>query len=144
MFAVVAAAGAVVLLAEPASAEMTKCRLTYNLKGWSILYSFSEGTGRISCTNGQAADVAMVAYGGGPAFGRQRLISGKGTFSGVEDISDLYGGYAEAAVYCGAGGAVEARGLMKSNVSLTLSGTGQGINLGIVFGSFSIRPATSL
>ena len=40
----------------------------------------------------------------------------------------------------GAGGSVDARVLVKGNVNLSLAGTGQGINLGIAFGSFRIVP----
>jgi hypothetical protein len=123
-----------------ASREMTDCRMTFDLEGWSIFYKHAKGDGRITCTNGQAANVRIVTHGGGPTFGTERVINGRGTFSAVEDISDLYGGYAEAAVHAGAGGSADARVLMKGNVSLTLAGTGQGINLGIAFGSFRIQP----
>ena len=135
-----AAFAALILAAPPASAEMTKCRLTYDLEGWSVIYKYSSGTGRISCSNGQTADVKIVTHGGGVSFGTQRVIAGSGSFSSVHDISDLYGGYAEVVAHAGAGGSADARAMMRRSVNLSLAGTGQGINLGFAFGSFSIRP----
>ena len=137
----IATVWATLLLAWPAiSAEMIKCKIEYDLEGWSILYKYSAGTGRISCSNGQAADVRIVTHGGGPSLGTHKVIDGTGTFSAVADISELYGGYAEALAHAGAGGAAGARVAMKGNVSLTLAGRGQGISLGLAFGSFRIQP----
>ena len=86
------------------------------------------------------ADVSIVTHGGGVTFGTHKVIDGKGIFSAVRDISDLYGGYAEASAHAGAGAAVDARAMMKGNVNLSLSGTGQGINVGLAFGRFGIKP----
>ena len=122
------------------SAEMTQCHLSYDIEGWSILYKTSRGQGRITCKNGQSADVKIVTHGGGATLGRIRVVDGGGSFSSVEDISDLYGSYAEATVHAGVGAAADARVMMKGNVNLSLSGTGQGINLGLAFGSFRIEP----
>jgi hypothetical protein len=122
------------------SAEMTQCHLSYDLEGWSIVYKTSRGQGRITCKNGQSADVKIVTHGGGATLGRIRVVDGGGSFSSVEDISDLYGSYAEAMVHAGVGAAADARVMMKGNVNLSLSGTGQGINLGLAFGSFRIEP----
>jgi hypothetical protein len=130
-----------VLFAVPAvSAERTKCRISYDLKGWSVLYKTSKGTGRITCTNGQSANVSLSAHGGGITFGTFEVIDGKGTFSSVRDIADLYGTYVEATAHAGAGGSTDARAMAKGDVSLSLAGTGQGVSLGIAFGGFTIRP----
>lgn len=119
---------------------MTKCKMTYDLKGWSVFYKTSRGTGHITCSNGQEANVNIVTHGGGLTFGRTKVIGGGGEFSKVEDISDLYGSYGEATVHAGAGASANARAMFKGNVNLTLSGMGQGINLGVAFGSFKITP----
>ena len=137
---IAAAAAALLMVAPAASAGMISCKLKFDLEGWSILYKYGKGSGRITCSNGQAADVRIVTHGGGATLGTHKVIGGSGKFSGVLDIKDLYGGYAEADVHAGAGGAATARVLIKSNVNLTLAGTGQGINLGIAFGSFRIQP----
>lgn len=119
---------------------MTKCRMTYDLKGWSAIYKTSRGTGHITCSNGQEATVDIVTHGGGVTFGTSKVIGGKGDFSEVEDISGVYGSYGEATVHAGAGASANARVMFKGNVSLALSGVGQGINFGIAFGSFKITP----
>ena len=137
----VALACASLLLAAPAdSAELIKCRLVYDLEGWSFFYKHARGTGRITCSNKAASQVSIVAHGGGPTVGTQRVTDGKGVFSAVREIEELYGTYAEADAHAGAGGAVDARVLVKGNVSLSLAGTGQGVSIGIAFGSFRIVP----
>jgi hypothetical protein len=136
----VTAAAAALLLSAPASAEMTKCRMKYDLDGWSFIYRYAQGSGHITCSNGQSANVRITAHGGGPTLGTEKVIGGTGIFSQVSDISQLYGTYAEAAVHAGAGGSADARAMMKGNVNLSLSGLGQGINLGVAFGAFDISP----
>jgi hypothetical protein len=132
---------ACVLLAEPvASAQLTKCQISYDLEGWSVFYKTSKGTGRITCTNGQSADVGLSAHGGGVTFGIFKVTGGKGSFSSVRDIADLYGTYVEATAHAGAGGSTDARAMAKGEVSLSLAGTGQGVNLGVAFGGFTIQP----
>ncbi|HJO24607.1 MAG: hypothetical protein QF890_03310 [Myxococcota bacterium] len=119
---------------------VTKCQMTYQLKGWSAFYKTSRGTGHVSCTNGQEANVDIVTHGGGFSFGASNVVGGKGTFSQVEDISSVYGSYGEAIAHAGAGGSVDARVVTKGNVSLSLSGKGRGVNLGFAFGSFRVTP----
>ena len=119
---------------------MTKCKMTYDLKGWSVIYKTSQGTGHITCSNGQEANVEIVTHGGGVTFGTSKVIGGMGRFSEVEDISGLYGSYGEATVHAGAGRSANARAMFKGNVSLALSGLGHGINFGFAFGSFKITP----
>ena len=137
----VAAGCATLFLAMPAgSAEMTKCRLKYHVKGWSFIYKYTQGSGRITCSNGQSANVRITTNGGGPTVGTHKVIDGKGVFSQVHDISDLYGTYAEIDAHAGAGGAADARAMLKGNVNLSLAGLGQGINLGIALGAFNIAP----
>lgn len=132
--------GALLLGAADVSAGQTQCELKYDLAGWSFFYKYGEGSGHITCSNGQAAHVRIVTHGGGVTMGGQKVIAGTGRFSSVADISELYGGYAEADVHAGAGASVDARVVVKGNVNLALSGNGQGINLGVAFGSFRIQP----
>jgi hypothetical protein len=137
----VALACAGLLLAVPAdSAELIKCRLSYDLEGWSFFYKQARGTGRITCSNGAASEVRIVTHGGGATIGTQRVTAGKGVFSAVREIEELYCTYAEADAHAGAGASADARVLVKGNASLSLAGTGQGINVGIAFGSFRIVP----
>jgi hypothetical protein len=130
---------AILVLGGATSASaMTKCKMTYDLKGWSVFYKTSRGTGRISCSNGQAANVAIVTHGGGLTFGKSKVTGGTGTFSEVQDISHVFGSYGEATAHAGAGASSDARVMFKDDVSLSLAGTGQGINIGVAFGSFKI------
>ena len=135
------AACAVVLFAGPAaSSEMISCRLKYDLKGWAFVYQTAKGSGLITCSDGQKVDVSIVAHGVGAALGTFDVTGGKGAFSAVRDIRDLYGTYAEATANAGVGRSGGARAMVKLRASLSLAGTGQGVNVGVALGGFSIEP----
>ena len=142
LFSTLCAATILLLLGSSALAEPTRCFLTYDVEGWSILYKVARGTGHIDCRDGQTADVAIVAHGGGFTLGTQDVKQGRGRFSGTESIADLYGTYVEAAAHAGIGSgvSVDARAMFKGNKRLSLTGTGSGISLGLAFGGFTIRP----
>ena len=125
-------------MAPSAAAERTRCRLEFSADGWSILYKTSRGTGTVSCENGQSASVKIVSHGGGLSFGTEQIREGKGRFSSVEDISSLFGTYFEGVAHAGAGRSVNARGMFKGGASLTLTGMGDGFNLGVAVGGFTI------
>jgi hypothetical protein len=132
---------AAVFLAGPASAgALTKCRLSYDVKGWSVIYKTSKGTGQVTCENGQSASVRISTHGGGATIGTTEVIGGKGAFSGVRDIEEVYGTYVEATAHAGAGASTDARAMTKGDVSLSLVGTGRGLNLGVAVGGFTISP----
>ena len=122
------------------SGANTKCRMNFDLAGWSIFYKTAKGTGVIRCTNGQRANVKLKATGGGISFGKSELKNGKGSFSKVNDISQLFGGYAESDAHAGASKSADAYAMTKGNISLAISGTGEGWSLGFAFGKFSIKP----
>ena len=117
-----------------------KCHMTFTLSGWSFFYKSASGDGTITCSNGQKADVKLRAHGGGVTFGKSKIKNGTGTFSKVSNISELYGSYGGAEGHAGAGKSASGRGLTKGDVSLTLSGSGSGVDLGFDFGSFKISP----
>jgi len=123
-----------------AQAAETKCKMHFNLRGWSAIYETASGSATITCDNGQTAKVLIDTKGGGLTAGKSK-IQGTGTFSGVSDISELYGAYAKAEAHAGAVKSAGAQVLTKGEVSLALAGTGKGIDLGISFGRFSIKPA---
>ena len=145
-FALLALSAALLLaLASAASAgdekydpTMIKCRMIYNLKGWSIAYAEAKGEGTITCSNGASAEVTLKSKGGGLTVGRSEIIGGKGTFSAVRGIDDLFGAYAKAGARAGAGDAVSATIVTKGEISLALAGTGKGVQLGISVGNFVI------
>jgi len=117
-----------------------KCRIEFSLSSWSVFYKRSKGRGVITCDNGQRADVKISAHGGGVTFGKSEITKGHGTFSKVDDISELYGGYATSEAHAGASKSADAQAMTKGDISLAISGTGEGVNLGFAFGSFKITP----
>lgn len=121
-----------------AHAAEVDCSMTFTLKSWSFFYKSGKGTGRITCDNGQAANVTLRGQGGGLTFGKSKIVNGHGTFSKVSSINELYGNYANAEAHAGVVESGSARALTKGEVSLTLTGTGKGVDLGINFGSFKI------
>lgn len=126
------------LLGSSATAADVSCRMSFNLKSWSIFYQSGKGTGQITCNNGQSANVSLRSHGGGLTAGKSKIVNGHGSFSGVTNIDELYGNYANAEAHAGAGGSASARALTKGEVSLTLTGTGKGIDLGIDVGNMKI------
>lgn len=115
-----------------------KCHMTFSLKSWSVFYKRSKGTGVVDCDNGQRAKVKISAHEGGVTFGKSKIVNGKGTFSKVDDISQLFGSYATSDAHAGAKKSAGAHAMTKGNISLALSGTGKGYDLGFAFGKFKI------
>jgi len=130
------ALAAAMVAARPAAAA--DCELKFTLKGWAAFYKTASGSGVITCDNGETAKVRLEAKGGGLAAGRSKIDDGHGRFSEVADISELFGAYVQANASAGAGKSAEAGVVTKGEVSLALSGTGKGIDLGITFGKFII------
>ncbi|MFL6620377.1 MAG: hypothetical protein ACJ8MH_17350 [Povalibacter sp.] len=124
-------------VASAAAAEVT-CTMTFEMSGWSAFYKTSAGTGHIKCTNGQSASVKLQAKGGGLTVGKSSIENGKGEFSGVKSIEEVFGSYASAEAHAGAVKSSKAAVMTKGEVSLALSGTGRGWDLGIAFGALTI------
>ncbi len=132
------------LAAESVKAKPTvNCRMTFDLKSWSVFYKSGKGAGVITCSNGQRSLVKIRTHGGGVTFGKNRIEGGKGSFSKVYKISDLYGKYAASEAHAGASSSAAAQAMTKGDISLTLSGTGHGVDIGFAFGSFKITPGPS-
>lgn len=114
------------------------CKLKFNISGWSAFYKRSSGTGTITCTNGQSMRVRLEARGGGPSVGKSTIKNGTGEFSGVDNINELLGGYVSAEAVAGAVKAAKGQVVTKGEISLALSGTGEGWEIGVAFGKFTI------
>src|SRR6185312_1952106 len=115
------------------------CKMTFQLSGWSVFYKTAKGTGTVSCSNGQSLHVKLRAKGGGLTFGKTKITDGIGKFTGVSNVRDVLGHYAEAVAHAGAEKSAAAQVLTKGSVSLALSGKGEGWNLGVAFGAFIIE-----
>jgi hypothetical protein len=118
----------------------TECHMKFSLNSWSVFYKSGNGKGVITCDNGQKAKVKIKANGGGITFGKSKIIDGHGSFSKVHDIHQLYGGYAESEAHAGASGSAAAHAMWNGDISLAISGTGKGWDLGFDFGKFKIVP----
>ena len=125
-------------LTPAAYAGMTKCTLEFNLRGWSVFYKTAHGTGTVRCHNGRSARVRIKTKGGGLTVGESDVVNGKGSFSDVASIDEVFGTYAAAEADAGAVKSADSQVLTKGRVSLALSGTGRGWDLGVSFGEFVI------
>lgn len=134
-----ALATAGLVLAQPAAAAMTSCQIAYDLKGWSFIYKNYKGNGVVTCANGQTANVAVQLHAGGPTAGKSEIDGGRGTFSEVKDISEVFGTYVSIEGHAGVTRTAEGRAMTKGEVSLSLAGTGRGMDLGAAIGGFTIK-----
>ena len=140
--AILAAAVAVSLWSGDASAAgKTDCKLKFSLTGWSAIYKHAEGHGVISCDNGRAFDVDIVAIGGGLTVGKYHVDNGTGKFSDVSSTDELFGSYAQGEANAGVVKSGTAQVLTKGTASLALAGAGEGVDIGISFGKFTITRA---
>jgi hypothetical protein len=117
------------------------CKLRFDLSGWSVFYKRSTGHGTITCNNGQSMRVRIEARGGGLSVGKSTIENGVGEFSGVRDIAQLPGSYLSAEAHAGAVRSAKAQVVTKGEVTLALSGTGSGWDVGVAFGNFRIKRA---
>jgi hypothetical protein len=118
----------------------TLCTMTFDLKGWSVFYATGKGQGVITCDNGQTAKVKLKVTGGGLTAGKSTVRNATGRFTEVSDISELYGGWAAAGASAAAGKAAATGVVTKGDISLTLVGTGTGVQLGFGGAKLSIQP----
>ena len=132
------AACLLVAVAAPAAAATTKCTMSFTLKEWSVFYKRADGAGTITCDNGQTAAVRLTARGGGLTAGKGEIRDGKGTFSDVADIKELFGTYVAAEASAGAVKNAAASVVTKGEITLGLQGKGTGWELGVSFGKFII------
>lgn len=121
------------------AAHDIQCKLRFQLSGWSAFYKRAEGSGTVSCDNGQSMHVHIRAEGGGLTFGKTEIDDGHGVFTGVYDIHEILGHYGSAEAHAGAHESADSQVVTKGNVSLALSGRGRGWNLGIAFGAFILE-----
>jgi hypothetical protein len=117
------------------------CTMKFSLHGWSAFYKRADGTGTVTCNNGQTAAVKLEARGGGLTAGKSSIENGTGEFSNVRNIDEIFGKYVNAEASAGAVKSSGAQAMTKGEVSLGLAGTGRGWDLGISFGKFTIKRA---
>lgn len=124
--------------ASSAAAANVSCKLQFTMEGWSAFYKTASGTGTVKCSNGQSMAVKLEARGGGLTVGKSKIENGQGQFSAVNNVNELLGAYVAAEAHAGAVKSAKAQVMTKGEVSLALSGTGRGWDLGIAFGKLEI------
>lgn len=125
--------------AAAATSGCTDCTMTFDFAYKSLFYKTGEGTGTITCENGQSVKVKLSMKAGGLTAGKGKIRGGTGRFSEVSGIEELFGTYVSAEAHAGAGQSAKAQILTKGEVSLTLVGTGTGVDVGVAFGNLKIE-----
>ena len=126
-----ASVAALLLLTAAPLLASTDCELRYKLDSWSLLYKEAKGHGVVTCDNGQWAPVKIRARGVGLTVGKTKIEDGKGEFSNVPAIGEVFGTYVQAEAHAGVLKSGEAGVMTKGPVSLAQAGSGRGMNLGV-------------
>ena len=140
---VLAAAGGFAVLPTQAAEASTKCHMTFSTTGWAAIYKKADGRGHVTCDNGQKADVIIHVRGGGLTAGKFSIEGGKGEFTNVKGIHEIYGDYANAGANAGLVKSAESAAMTKGEVSLAITGVGRGFNLGVDLSRFEIEKLSS-
>jgi hypothetical protein len=114
------------------------CKLHFNLTGWSAIYKHAEGSGMVTCADGKSIPVNIEAKGGGLTVGKFKIDNGTGKFSDVHNIHEVLGSYAQGEANAGVVKSGDVQLLTKGTVSLALAGGGEGVDLGISVGAFTL------
>jgi len=138
ILACTAALGATSVSAKEAELD---CKLHFSLSGWSAIYQHAEGHGQVTCEDGSSMRVNITAKGGGLTVGKSRIDHGTGRFSDVRTIQDVLGSYAQGEAHAGVVKSGTAQVLTKGTVSLALAGAGEGVDIGIDVGEFTLKRA---
>ena len=139
--ALIAAASMGLPVPHAEAAGKIDCEMRFNLSGWAAIYKHAEGNGTITCDNGKSFRVHITAVGGGLTAGKYKVENGKGKFAEVSSTDQLFGSYAQGEANAGLVKSGTAQVLTKGTSTLALSGAGEGVDLGISFGKFTITRA---
>ena len=137
--AALAATAALVPVPPARAAGKIDCEMRFSMSGWSVLYKTANGSGTIRCTNGQSMQVKLRMKGGGLTVGKSTIDNGLAKFSDVHRIDELLGGYVAGEAHAGAVKSSSAQVMTKGEVSMALSGVGQGWDLGLAVSEFRIE-----
>ena len=118
-----------------------KCDLKFSLSAWSTPYQQAQGSGHVTCGNGQQAAVTVVVTGWGLTAGKF-TIHGTGEISNVRSINDVFGSCTQAGAEAGVVRSGIAQVLTKGTTSLAVNGTGVGINQGLPVDKLTISPVS--
>lgn len=119
--------------------KLGTCSMKYKMEGFSLAYKQYDGTGEISCRNGQKALVSLSSKSIGFTIGYS-AIEGDGYFTDVKYISELYGNYISLGNHIGFKNSIDRQVLTRGEISLVLVGKGKGFDIGVTIGDLSIEP----
>lgn len=110
------------------SEAIVLCTMRFESSSWGFLLSKGKGEGKVTCDNGQEAEVVMSSTAVGVAAGATKYQNATGKFTNVSDIEDIFGKYDASGAAMAAGGSAGAAGLIKKDgdVKLGMFGTGKG------------------
>jgi len=117
------------------------CKLQFSISGWSAIYEHAEGSGVVTCADGTSLPVKISVKGAGLTVGKSKVDNGSGHFTNVHNIADVLGSYAQGEAHAGVVKSGSVQLLTKGTVSLALAGTGEGVDLGIDVGDFTLTKA---
>jgi hypothetical protein len=120
------------------AAGKTDCELRFSVTGWSAIYKHAEGSGTVTCADGKSIPVNIEAKGGGLTVGKFKIDNGTGKFTDVHNIHEVLGSYAQGEANAGVIKSGDVQVLTKGTVSLALAGAGEGVDLGISVGAFTL------
>jgi len=115
------------------------CSMNYKLSGWSFVVKQYDGSGNVTCSNGQRAQVKLTSRSIGFTIG-QSDIEGIGYFSELKDISEIYGVFVALEGHIGAVRSGHGQIMTRGVVSLAISGSGRGFDIGVTLGGLNISP----
>ena len=98
------------------------------------------GAGDLDGLTVRQRGVGRAGDGGGLTVGKSKITDGFGEFANVYKISDVMGSYATGEAHAGAGASAKAQVMTNGKVSLALAGKGEGWDLGVAFGKFTLTP----
>src|SRR5262245_40775815 len=124
-----------------AAESKVHCKMTFDISGWAFFYRTADGTGVVTCSNGETYDVVLEQRGFGLAAGSGEVKDGSGVFSPVAKSEEILGTYGGSSAVAGAGKGDAAAGYTKGSVSLAVSGRGDIKALGVGGGSLTIKRA---
>jgi hypothetical protein len=126
--------------AQDMSHQQMNCHMNFTLSGWSAIYKTATGSGTLTCGS-HSVPVKLSAKGGGLTVGKYKITNGQATFSNVDTMHEVFGNYAMASAHAGAVKSARTAVMSKGSVTMALSGTGNGWDIGVGFGDFKIKPA---
>jgi len=121
-----------------AADENIECQISFSSNEWSAAYARMVGQGLVSCDDGSSMPVWLWAKGGGITAGMWKITDGKGKFHNVRKIEDVLGEYISVSGDIGVSRAATARLLSKGKITLSLTGKGEGFDLGIAINEVKI------